>query len=166
MVSKLRETGGLALLISGDPVSMPVMIGILMLLGIVGKNSILLVDFAIEEMDKGIRRFDAIVDAGHKRAQPILMTTVAMVAGMVPIALSLSGDGSWRAPMGVTVIGGLIVSTILTLLIVPATFSLAIGVERRMGPILGKLLTSGPDDPRGKTPPQQPVGPPSSQPAE
>ncbi len=155
--------GGIALLISGDPVSMPVMIGILMLLGIVGKNSILLVDFAIEEMNNGVRRFDAILDAGHKRAQPILMTTVAMVAGMVPIALSLSGDGSWRAPMGVTVIGGLIVSTILTLLIVPATFSLAIGVEQRLGPILGRLLSSGPDDTRGKTPPK-PAAPP--QPAE
>jgi multidrug efflux pump subunit AcrB len=159
--------GGLALLISGDPVSMPVMIGILMLLGIVGKNSILLVDFAIEEMDKGVRRFDAILDAGHKRAQPILMTTVAMVAGMVPIALSLSGDGSWRAPMGVTVIGGLIVSTILTLLIVPALFSLAVGVEQRLGPILGKLLTSGPDDPTGKTqPPATPPAPIAPQPAE
>src|SRR3546814_16725723 len=79
-------------------ISMPVDIGLLMLLGIVAKNSILLVDFAIEEMDHGISKMDALLDAGRKRAQPIVMTTVAMVAGMVPTALSLSGDGAWRAP--------------------------------------------------------------------
>ncbi|MBL7372785.1 efflux RND transporter permease subunit, partial [Escherichia coli] len=97
--------------------------GALMLFGIVAKNSILLVDFALEEMAKGVDKFTAIVDAGHKRAQPIVMTTVAMVAGMVPTALSLSGDSSWRAPMGITVIGGLILSTLLTLVMVPALFS-------------------------------------------
>src|SRR3546814_8888825 len=96
-------------------VSMPVYIGLLMLLGIVAKNSILLVDFAIEEMDQGVGKLDALIDAGRKRAQPIVMTTVAMVAGMVPTALSLTGDGAWRAPMGVVVIGGLILSTLLTL---------------------------------------------------
>ncbi len=134
--------GALALRITGDAVSMPVLIGMLLLLGIVAKNSILLVDFALEEMDKGIDKFAAVLDAGHKRAQPIVMTTVAMVAGMVPVALSLDGDGSFRAPMGVTVIGGLIVSTILTLLIVPAGFSLAVGAEQKMGPFLRrKLLT-------------------------
>ncbi len=67
-----------------------------------------------------MRKREAIIDAGHKRAQPIVMTTVAMIAGMVPTALSLSGDGAWRAPMGTVVIGGLILSTLLTLLIVPA----------------------------------------------
>src|SRR3546814_17678459 len=81
-------------------ISMPVYIGLLMLLGIVAKNSILLVDFAIEEMDHGISKMDALLDAGRKRAQPIVMTTVAMVAGVVPTALSLSGDGAWRAPRG------------------------------------------------------------------
>ena len=86
-------------------------IGILMLFGIVAKNSILLVDFAVEMMNHGMPKDEAIYEAGHKRAQPIVMTTVAMVAGMLPIALSLHGDGSWRAPMGVTVIGGLIFST-------------------------------------------------------
>ena len=78
-----------------------------MLFGIVAKNSILLVDFAVEMMNHGMEKDQAICEAGHKRAQPIVMTTVAMVAGMLPIALSLTGDGSWRAPMGVTVIGGL-----------------------------------------------------------
>src|SRR3546814_922357 len=113
--------GALALHVAGQPISMPVLIGLLMLLGIVQKNSILLIDFALEEMTKGVNQFDAIVDAGHKRAQPIAMTTVAMVAGMIPTAVSLSGDAAWRAPMGITVIGGLLLSTLLTLLIVPSS---------------------------------------------
>jgi multidrug efflux pump subunit AcrB len=139
--------GLLGLLVTGNPVSMPVYIGILMLLGIVAKNSILLIDFALEEISKGVETGVAIIDAGHKRAQPIVMTTVAMVAGMVPTALSLSGDGSWRAPMGIVVIGGLTLSTVLTLLIVPASFSLAVGIERWLGPKLGRrLLTYRPGD--------------------
>ena len=139
--------GAIALRLTGDAVSMPVLIGMLLLFGIVAKNSILLVDFALEEMDKGIDKFEAILDAGHKRAQPIVMTTVAMVAGMIPVALSLDGDGSFRAPMGITVIGGLIISTMLTLLIVPAGFSLAVGAEQRLGPWLRrKLLTYRPGD--------------------
>ncbi len=135
--------GALALHLTGNPVSMPVLIGLLMLLGIVAKNSILLVDFAIEEMNKGIEKNAAIIDAGHKRAQPIVMTTVAMVAGMLPVALSFSGDGSWRAPMGITVIGGLILSTLLTLLIVPPSFSIADDIERWLGPRLSRWLTNG-----------------------
>ncbi|HEX4761915.1 MAG TPA: efflux RND transporter permease subunit, partial [Sphingomicrobium sp.] len=119
--------------IAGQPVSLPVLIGILMLFGIVAKNSILLIDFAVEMMNHGMPKDEAIYEAGHKRAQPIVMTTVAMVAGMLPIALSLSGDASWRAPMGVTVIGGLIFSTILTLLLVPAYFSIAIDMEKWIG---------------------------------
>ena len=133
---------GIALHIAGMPVSLPVFIGLLMLLGIVAKNSILLVDFAVEMMDHGMTKDEAIYEAGHKRAQPIVMTTVAMVAGMVPTALSLNGDGSWRAPMGVTVIGGLIFSTALTLLLVPAFFSIAIDVEKWVGRKFGRLLES------------------------
>lgn len=136
----------IALHIAGQPISMPVFIGLLMLLGIVAKNSILLIDFALEEMGKGIPKYEAIMDAGHKRAQPIVMTTVAMVAGMIPTALSLSGDGAWRAPMGVTVIGGLILSTLLTLIIVPAGFSIADDIERKLGRRLGRLLTFRPGD--------------------
>jgi multidrug efflux pump subunit AcrB len=144
----LAPLGGLlALWICGMPISMPVYIGMLMLLGIVAKNSILLIDFALEEMSKGVGVMQAIADAGHKRAQPIVMTTVAMVAGMIPTALSLSGDGSFRQPMGVVVIGGLTLSTILTLLIVPASFSLAVGIEQWIGPKLGRrLLTYRPGD--------------------
>ena len=144
----LAPLGGLmALGIAQQPISMPVFIGVLMLFGIVAKNSILLIDFAIEEMERGVPKFQAIMEAGHKRAQPIVMTTVAMTAGMVPTAISLGGDGAWRAPMGTVVIGGLIVSTLLTLLIVPAGFSLADGLEKRVGPWMRRnLLTYRTDD--------------------
>ncbi len=152
----LAPLGGILLVwLVGQPQSMPVYIGILLLLGIVSKNSILLIDFAIEEMDRGTRKLHALMDAGHKRAQPIVMTTVAMTAGMIPTAMSGvlgSGDGAWRAPMGSVVIGGLILSTLLTLLIVPAGFSLADGFEKRAGPWLrNRLLTyKDGDDAHGK----------------
>jgi len=129
-----------ALLIAGQPISLFVLIGILMLFGIVAKNSILLVDFAVEMMNHGMPKDEAIWEAGHKRAQPIVMTTIAMVAGMLPTAISISGDNSWRAPMGITVIGGLIFSTFLTLILVPAYFSLAISVETRMGRIFHRFV--------------------------
>ncbi|KQZ73138.1 transporter [Sphingopyxis sp. Root214] len=158
----LAPLGGLlGLWITGLEVSMPVYIGLLMLLGIVAKNSILLVDFAIEEMDHGVEKNAALLDAGRKRAQPIVMTTVAMVAGMVPTALSLSGDGAWRQPMGVVVIGGLILSTLLTLLIVPAGFSLADSMEKRLGRFFsGNLLTYRKGDDT------KPHGAPAPEPAE
>jgi len=140
----LAPLGGLiALKVAGMAISLPVFIGLLMLFGIVAKNSILLIDFAIEEMRQGRPVMDAIVDAGHKRAQPIVMTTVAMAAGMLPTALSLGGDGSFNQPMAVTVIGGLVLSTMLTLLIVPAGFSLADALEKWLGPKLSKGLTNG-----------------------
>ncbi|HSQ98578.1 MAG TPA: efflux RND transporter permease subunit [Sphingomicrobium sp.] len=129
-----------ALLIAGQPVSLFVLIGILMLFGIVAKNSILLVDFAVEMMNQGMEKNEAIWEAGHKRAQPIVMTTVAMVAGMLPTAVSISGDNSWRAPMGITVIGGLIFSTVLTLLLVPSYFSIAISIETRIAHLLRRLV--------------------------
>ena len=147
----LAPLGGIFLVwLVGQPQSMPVYIGVLLLLGIVSKNSILLIDFAIEAMDDGRSKMEAILDAGHKRAQPIVMTTFAMTAGMVPTALSGvlgSGDGAWRAPMGTMVIGGLVVSTLLTLLIVPAGFSLADGFEKRAGPWLrDRVLSYRPGD--------------------
>ncbi len=129
-----------ALHIADQPVSLFVLIGILMLFGIVAKNSILLVDFAVEMMNHGMKKDEAIWEAGHKRAQPIVMTTVAMVAGMLPTAISISGDNSWRAPMGITVIGGLIFSTILTLLLVPSYFSIAISIESRVGRLFQRVV--------------------------
>ena len=149
----LAPLGGLiALMITGNAISLMVYIGILMLLGIVAKNSILLIDFALEEMDKGVPKYEAIMDAGHKRAQPIVMTTVAMSAGMIPTAVALTGDAAWRAPMGITVIGGLLLSTVLTLVLVPGTFSLALGVETRIGPRLRRWLTTGGKDAAVPTP--------------
>jgi multidrug efflux pump subunit AcrB len=127
----------LGLLVAGQPISMPVAIGILMLLGIVTKNAIMLVDFGLEAMARGLPAREAIVDAGRKRARPIVMTTVAMVAGMVPSALALGAGGEARAPIAIAVIGGLIVSTLLSLLFVPAFFVIMDGVGRtlrRLGP--------------------------------
>jgi multidrug efflux pump subunit AcrB len=131
-----------ALHVAAQPVSLFVLIGILMLFGIVAKNSILLVDFAVEMMNQGMGKNEAIWEAGHKRAQPIVMTTVAMVAGMLPTAVSISGDNSWRAPMGITVIGGLIFSTVLTLLLVPSYFSIAISLESRLARLLRRVVGS------------------------
>ncbi len=139
----LAPLGGLLLLLAtGQALSLPVFIGVLMLFGIVAKNSILLIDFAIEEMSRGTPKLEAIIEAGHKRAQPIVMTTVAMIAGMVPTAVSLGGDAGWRSPMGIVVIGGLALSTLLTLLLVPAGFSLADGLEKRVGPWIGRRVLS------------------------
>ena len=135
----------LALLLVGFPLSLPVVIGFLMLMGIVAKNSILLVDFAIEEMRAGKDRMTALVEAGHKRARPIVMTTVAMVAGMLPVAIGIHGDASFRAPMAVAVMGGLITSTALTLVIVPAAFTLIDDLERWLGPKVSRVLTAHPE---------------------
>jgi multidrug efflux pump subunit AcrB len=146
----------LALLITGFPASLGVFIGLLMLMGIVAKNSILLVDFAIEEMRAGKDRVTAILEAGHKRARPIVMTTVAMVAGMMPVAVGLGGDTAFRQPMAVAVIGGLITSTALTLVIVPAAFTFIDDIERWLAPRFGRVLAAEPQ-PSGTPPHPHPV---------
>jgi len=130
----------LALVIMGMPFSLPVVIGILMLMGIVGKNSILLVDFAIEEIRSGKDRVSALLEAGHKRAQPIIMTSVAMIAGMLPSALGVGEGAGFRQPMAVAVIGGIITSTGLTLVMVPAMFTVLDDFERWLAPKFQKLL--------------------------
>ena len=112
-----------ALLLTDKDLSMPSMIGLIMLMGIVTKNSILLVDYAILARQAGMNRFDALVDACHKRSRPIVMTTIAMGAGMMPLALGWGADPSFRSPMAVAVIGGLMTSTMLSLLVVPAVFT-------------------------------------------
>jgi multidrug efflux pump subunit AcrB len=100
------------------------MIGMLTLMGIVTKNSILLVEYAVmARRDHGLARHEALLDSCGKRVRPIIMTTIAMGAGMLPIALGLSGDPSFRAPMGVAVIGGLVASTVLSLFVVPCAFT-------------------------------------------
>ena len=130
-----------ALYVVNLPFSLPVVIGILMLMGIVAKNSILLVDFAIEEMRAGRDRLTALVEAGHKRARPIVMTSVAMIAGMLPIAVGLSGDSAFRAPMAIAVIGGIITSTFLTLVIVPAIFTIVDDIEQWLSPRFSRALS-------------------------
>jgi multidrug efflux pump subunit AcrB len=114
-----------ALLLTQNMLSLPALIGLLMLIGIATKNSILLVDYAvIAEDEHGLSQHDALIDACRKRAQPIIMTTLAMGAGMMPIALGFAGDSSFRAPMAIAVIGGLVTSTLLSLIVIPAAFTL------------------------------------------
>ncbi len=115
----------IALLITHNSFSMPSIIGLLMLMGIVTKNSILLVEYAVvARRERGLARYDAMLDACHKRARPIVMTTIAMAAGMLPVALGLGADPSFRSPMAIAVIGGLITSTFLSLLVIPVVFTL------------------------------------------
>jgi multidrug efflux pump subunit AcrB len=112
------------LLLTGKSFSMPSLIGLLMLMGVVTKNSILLVEYAImAQRDLGLSRIDALVDACHKRAQPIIMTTLAMGFGMLPIALGFGADPSFRSPMAIAVIGGLVTSTLLSLIVIPAVYT-------------------------------------------
>ena len=114
----------LALFLTGQALSMPSMIGLIMLMGIATKNSILLIDYVIlARREHGLSRWEALLDACRKRARPIVMTTVAMGAGMMPIALGIGADPSFRAPMAIVVIGGLITSTFLSLLVIPVLFS-------------------------------------------
>ncbi|MES2857985.1 MAG: efflux RND transporter permease subunit [Pseudomonadota bacterium] len=127
-----------ALLVTQNALSLPALIGLLMLIGIATKNSILLVDYAVMAEDTyGMSQHDALVDACHKRARPVVMTTIAMGAGMLPLALGFSGDASFRAPMAWAVIGGLITSTALSLIVIPATYTvlhdLGDWIARRFG---------------------------------
>ncbi|MDB5800461.1 MAG: transporter [Rhodocyclales bacterium] len=114
----------IALLLTHNAFSMPSIIGLLMLMGIVSKNSILLVEYAVmARRERGMGRYDALMDACHKRARPILMTSIAMAAGMMPIALGIGADPSFRSPMAIAVIGGVITSTFLSLLVIPVIFT-------------------------------------------
>jgi multidrug efflux pump subunit AcrB len=152
----------LALVVTGQPFSLSVVIGILMLMGIVAKNSILLVDFAIEEMRAGKSRMEALLESGHKRARPIVMTSVAMVAGMLPVAIGWGGDSEFRAPMAIAVIGGLLTSTVLTLVVVPAVFTILDDFERWLAPRASKLLAPPPGTVTGEgaaLPPPAPSAP-------
>jgi multidrug efflux pump subunit AcrB len=132
----------LALFITRTDLSMPAMIGMIMLMGIATKNSILLIEYAIMQRDKGMNRWDALLDACHKRARPIIMTTIAMAAGMMPIALGFGTDPSFRAPMAIVVIGGLITSTFLSLLVVPVVFTYVDDMVQWFGRKFGRK-TSG-----------------------
>ncbi|QIQ20555.1 efflux RND transporter permease subunit [Zophobihabitans entericus] len=113
----------IALFLCQFAISMPALIGIIMLMGIVTKNSILLVDYILIAYKEGAGRLEAIIDACHKRSRPIVMTTIAMVAGMLPTALGFSSDPSFSAPMAVVVVGGLLTSTLLSLIVIPVVYS-------------------------------------------
>jgi multidrug efflux pump subunit AcrB len=131
------------LLVARSELDVPSMIGLIVLLGIVSKNSILLVEYAIVGIrDRGLSRYAALLDACHKRARPIVMTTVAMIAGMLPIAMGFGADSSFRQPMAISVIGGLLSSTALSLLVVPIAFTYIDDFERSVR----RLFTRGPPE--------------------
>jgi hydrophobe/amphiphile efflux-1 (HAE1) family protein len=142
LVSLPLSVGGAigALLLTHKAISMPVVIGILMLMGIVTKNAIMLVDFALEEIGRGTPRTEALVEAGRKRAQPIVMTTIAMAAGMFPSALGLGDGGGFRSPMAIAVMGGLAASTLLSLVFVPAVFTLIDDLGRLIWRVFGRFV--------------------------
>ncbi len=123
----------LALLVTHNAFSMPSVIGLLMLMGIVTKNSILLVEYAVRARRRGAQRLDALIDACRKRARPIVMTTIAMGAGMLPVALGWGADPSFRAPMAIVVVGGLLTSTFLSLLVIPVVFTYVDDLVRGLG---------------------------------
>ncbi len=153
-----------ALAVTGRPISLPVVIGILMLMGIVTKNAIMLVDFAVEEMKRGIARAEAIVDAGRKRARPIVMTTIAMIGGMLPSAYGVGSGGEFRSPMAIAVIGGLMSSTLLSLVFVPAVFAVMDDIAKLGWRIFSRFV--GPMDEPAAPPAvaaPAPIAPPPSE---
>jgi predicted RND superfamily exporter protein len=109
-------------------------------MGIVTKNSIMLVDFAVEQEKHGMPQREAIIDAGRKRARPIIMTTLAMAAGMVPAAMASGEGGEFRAPMAIAVIGGLLVSTVLSLVFIPSLYTLMDDLGHLVGRVFGRLV--------------------------
>jgi len=134
----------LALFLFDGALAINTLIGLLMLMGIVSKNSILIVEYAImAQRDQGLSRFDSLIDSCSKRARPIVMTTIAMIAGMTPIAMGWAGDPSFRAPMGIAVIGGLIVSTIMSLFIVPPMFTVVDDFQQWLVRVFGRRSGTG-----------------------
>jgi predicted RND superfamily exporter protein len=111
-----------------------------MLMGIVAKNAILLIDFAIEMRVRGMNRIEAVIEAGHKRARPIVMTSIAMSAGMLPSALGVGEGGAFRAPMAIAVMGGIIVSTVLSLVVVPSMYLAMDDLSRFFSWVLGRFI--------------------------
>jgi HAE1 family hydrophobic/amphiphilic exporter-1 len=130
-----------ALLITGQSLSMPSLIGFLMLMGLAAKNSILLVEYAIEQERDGMSQREAILDACHERARPIVMTTLAMMAGMLPTAMGIGTGSEFRQPMAVAVIGGLITSTVLSLVLVPVVYEIVDDIEMWLRPKLSRMIT-------------------------
>ncbi|NVN88323.1 MAG: efflux RND transporter permease subunit [Rhodopseudomonas sp.] len=153
-----------ALLVTGKQLTTPVWIGILMLMGIVTKNAIMLVEFAIESIRDGKNREEAMIDAGQKRARPIVMTTIAMAAGMMPSALAFGAGGEFRSPMALAVIGGLVFSTVLSLIFVPAMFMMMDDIGQLSWKFGKKLLSTTSEEPADHSEPPKPA-PAKPQPA-
>ncbi|UVL26290.1 efflux RND transporter permease subunit [Pseudomonas donghuensis] len=143
LVSLPLAVGGAigGLLLYGAAIDLPVVIGLLMLMGIVTKNSILMVEFIIEKRRAGMPRQLALMQSGAERARPIVMTTIAMVAGMIPAVLSSGADAGFRAPMAIAVIGGLVTSTLLSLVFVPVVFSYMDDLNNWLAPRLATLTS-------------------------
>jgi multidrug efflux pump subunit AcrB len=158
-----------ALLLTGKQLTIPVWIGILMLMGIVTKNAIMLVEFAIETIHAGKPRDVAMIDAGMKRARPIVMTTIAMAAGMMPSAFAVGDGGEFRSPMALAVIGGLVFSTILSLVFVPAMFMVMDDIGSLIWRFGKRMIVTTGDadhvDEHHKAPPAPPVQSPPVPPA-
>ncbi|MBV8682394.1 MAG: efflux RND transporter permease subunit, partial [Caulobacteraceae bacterium] len=151
--------GALLLLLATDlSLSIPSLIGFLMLMGLAAKNSILLVEYAIEREREGHSQREALMEACRERARPIVMTTMAMAAGMLPTALSLGKGSEFRQPMAVAVIGGLITSTVLSLVLVPAVYAVVDDIERWLSPWLRKLVTPR-EEPAAPVPVSRPSKP-------
>ena len=131
----------IALFICRSELSIMALIGIVMLMGLVAKNGILLIDAAKERMENGMNRNEALVEAGFVRLRPIIMTTLAMILGMLPTAVATGAGTEMRKPMAEAVIGGLITSTILTLFVVPIAYTLLDGLKRRILKIFSKNLS-------------------------
>ncbi|MBD24709.1 MAG: ABC transporter permease [Candidatus Marinimicrobia bacterium] len=152
MTSLPLSLGGALLLLmaTGSALSMPAVIGVLMLLGIVAKNSILLVEYTVVAIhERGLSRYDALMDAAHKRAKPIVMTTVAMSAGMLPIALEIGADAEFRSSMAIVVIGGLITSTALSLVFVPVAFTYMDDLQKYLAPYFRPFISGAHQLPPG-----------------
>jgi len=149
MASLPLAIGGafVALMIGGSSFSISSLIGVLMLMGIAAKNSILLVDYIVMAEKDGMPRLEAIVDAAHKRARPILMTTFAMGAGMLPVAVGWGADVEFRQPMAIAVVGGLISSTFLSLLFIPPIFTIVDDVAGFLRRRLGRMFAGQRDAP-------------------
>ena len=149
MASLPLAIGGafVALMIAGSSFSISSLIGVLMLMGIAAKNSILLVDYIVMAEKEGLSRFEAIMDAAHKRARPILMTTFAMGAGMLPVALGWGADVEFRSPMAIAVVGGLISSTFLSLLFIPPIFTIIDDIAGFFSRRLGRMFAGQRDAP-------------------
>jgi HAE1 family hydrophobic/amphiphilic exporter-1 len=127
-----------ALMLTGDTLNIMSLIGVILLMGIVAKNAILLIDFAKWSEERGMARREAIIEAGRARLRPILMTTLALIAGMIPVALGHGEGADFRAPLGRAIIGGVITSTLLTLLVIPTFYDILAGMRDRVRRLFGR----------------------------